>query len=246
MNTVYTMTSITPRRSARNLLALSIALAGATLAMAQTPAAPDVKPVAPAAAPAASETKPAAPEAGSPAPDGKPAQRRPRRPPAEKTAATPAEPAPAVEESPIAPLGWLEGCWMSSVNKREVREHWLPLRGNLMLGMSHTVVQGKTQDYEYLRIESRPDGVYYVALPSGQNPTSFKFEGKTVVTMGDRSDDTFVFTNPSLEFPQKLVYRRGTQGWLYASVVGKVAGKDKEVTYPMRRINCETGVAIER
>ena len=91
---------------------------------------------------------------------------------------------------------------MSSVNKREVREHWLPLRGNLMLGMSHTVLQGKTQDYEYLRIESRPDGVYYVALPSGQNPTSFKFEGKTVVTMGDRSDDAFVFTNPALEFPQ--------------------------------------------
>ena len=135
---------------------------------------------------------------------------------------------------------------MSSVNKREVREQWLPLRGNLMLGMSHTVLQGKTQDYEYLRIESRPDGVYYVALPSGQNPTSFKFEGKTVVTMGDRSDDTFVFTNPSLEFPQKLVYRRGTLGWLYASVVGKVAGKENEVTYPMRRINCETGVVIER
>ncbi len=229
MNTVFTMTSIMPRRSARDLLALSIALAGATLATAQTPAAPDVKP--------------AAPEAGSSAPDANPAQRRPRRPAAEKTEATPP---PAVEESPIAPLGWLEGCWMSSVNKREVREHWLPLRGNLMLGMSHTVVQGKTQDYEYLRIESRPDGIYYVALPSGQNPTSFKFEGKTVVTMGDRSDDTFVFTNPSLEFPQKLVYRRGTQGWLYASVVGKVAGKDKEVTYPMRRIDCETGVAIER
>ena len=236
------MTSIMPRRSAWDLLALSIALAGATLATAQTPAAPDVKPAAPAAAPAATDTKPAAPEAGSSAPDAKPAQRRPRRTAAEKTETTPAEP----EESPIAPLGWLEGCWMSSVNKREVREHWLALRGNLMLGMSHTVVQGKTQDYEYLRIESRPDGVYYVALPSGQNPTSFKFEGKTVVTMGDRNDDTFVFTNPSLEFPQKLVYRRGTQGWLYASVVGKVAGKDKEVTYPMRRIDCETGVAIER
>jgi uncharacterized protein DUF6265 len=239
MNSIFTMTSITLGRSARNLLALSIALSSATLAMAQATAPPDAKSGTPAAAPAAPDSK-AAPAT----PDSKAAPKRQRRAPAEtKAEATPATPP---EESPLAPLAWLEGCWASSVNKREVREHWLPLRGNLILGMSQTVVQGKTQDYEYLRIESRPDGVYYVALPSGQNATSFKFEGKTVVTMGDRSDDAFVFTNPSLDFPQKLVYRRGTQGWLYASVVGKVAGKDKEVMYPMRRINCETGEVIER
>lgn len=250
------MTSTLLRPTARNFLAFSIALAGATLAVAQTPPAPAAKsgtagvPSAPDATPAPSEPKAAAPDAtpGPPdakstAPDAKPAQRRPRRP------ATPGEPeAPAqpAEESPIAALAWLEGCWTSNVNRREVREQWLPLRGNLMLGMSHTVIQGKTQDYEYLRIESRPDGVYYVALPSGQNATRFKYEGMTVVTMGDRSDDAFVFANTSVEFPQKIVYRRATQGWLYASVVGKVAGKDKEVTYPLRRTNCETGEAIER
>ncbi len=217
-------------------------LTGVTLAAAQTPAAPEAKPGVP-AAPAASDATPAAPDAESTAPDAKPAQRRPRR---AATQGEPAAPSPPAQESPLAPLAWLEGCWTSNVNKREVREHWLPLRGNLLLGMSHTVVQGKTQDYEYLRIESRPDGVYYVALPSGQNATSFKYEGMTVVTMGDRSDDAFVFANPSLEFPQKIVYRRATQGWLYASVSGKVAGNDKEVTYPMRRTDCETGEAIER
>ena len=248
------MTSTTLRRAARNLLALSIALS-APLAVAQTPAPPEAKPGAPAAAPAASDTTPAAPDAKSTvpdakstvpdakstAPDAKPAQRRQRRAPTQAD-----EAAPPPEESPLAPLAWLEGCWTSNVNKREVREQWLPLRGNLLLGMSQTVVQGKTQDYEYLRIEPRPDGVYYVALPSGQNATSFKFEGKTLVTMGDRSDDAFVFTNPTLEFPQKLTYRRATHGWLYASVTGKVAGKDKEVTYPMRRIDCETAEVIER
>ena len=243
MNAVLTMTPTTLRRSVRNILAFSIALSGATLAVAQTPAPPEAKSGAPAAAPSASDAKAAAPAAS----EAEPAQKRQRRAPAQgkAKAEAPATP-PTNEESPLAPLAWLEGCWASNVNKREIREHWLPLRGNLLLGMSQTVVQGKTQDYEYLRIESRPDGVYYVALPSGQNATNFKFEGKSVVTMGDRSDDAFTFTNPTLEFPQKLVYRRGTQGWLYASVVGKVAGKDKEVTYPMRRINCETGEPIER
>jgi len=250
------MTSTLLRPTAWNVLALSIALAGATLVSAQTPAppparsgttvvpaTPDATPAPPDAKAAAPDAKPAPPDAKSTTPDAKPAQRRPRRAPMQ---AEPEAPAQTAEESPIAPLSWLEGCWTSSVNKREVREQWLPLRGNLMLGMSHTVVQGKTQDYEYLRIESRPDGVYYVALPSGQNATSFKYEGMTVVTMGDRSDDAFVFANPSLEFPQKIIYRRATQGWLYASVVGKVAGQDKEVIYPMRRTNCESGEAIER
>jgi hypothetical protein len=238
MTTVLAMTSISLRTPARTLLVLSIALVGATLAAAQTPRSPGYIP----APPMPGATTPAAPDAKSAAPEDKNGS-RPRR---AQAAAEPKTPPAAGEESPIHALAWLEGCWSSDVNKRETREHWLPLRGNLMLGMSQTVVQGRTQDYEYLRMESRPDGVYYVVLPSGQNATSFKFEGKTVVTMGDRSDDEFVFTNATLEFPTKIVYRRARMGWLYISVSGKVKGNDKDVTYPMRRISCETGEAIER
>ncbi len=155
--------------------------------------------------------------------------------------AEPEAPSRRAEESPLAPLAWLEGCWTGSVNKRDVREQWLPLRGNLMLGMSQTVVQGKTQDYEYLRIESASRRRLLRRAAVGSERHELQVRGKTVVTMGDRSDDAFVFANPALEFPQKIIYRRATQGWLYASVVGKVAGKDKEVVYPMRRTDCETG-----
>lgn len=239
MNTTYAMTSTTLQRT---FLAVSIALMCASLCVAQTPATPDAPPATP-TTPAAGEAKPESPDVKGATPEGKGNQRRPRRPAVQPEAATPAAPA---EASPLAPLAWLEGCWSSNVNRRETREHWLPLRGNLMLGMSQTVLQGKTQDYEYLRIESRPEGVYYVALPSGQNATSFKYEGKTTETMGDRNDDLYTFTNATLEFPQKIVYRRATQGWLYASVSGKVAGNAKEVTYPLRRIDCETGEVIER
>src|SRR5262245_39973426 len=58
-------------------------------------------------------------------------------------------------------LGWLEGCWRGAVNQREFREHWLPQRGGMMIGAGHTVMQDKTQDFDYMRIEARPDGVYY-------------------------------------------------------------------------------------
>jgi len=238
MITISAMTSISLRTTVRTLMTLFIALGGATLAAAQTTSPSAYTP----APPAASETKPAAPDAKSTAPaeKGGRGQRRAQAP------VDPAPPPGSAEESPIAPLAWLEGCWESDVNKRQTREHWLPLRGNLMLGMSHTVAQGKTQDFEYLRMESRPDGVFYVVLPSGQNATSFKFDGKSVITMGDRNDDAFTFTNSTLEFPSKIVYRRAREGWLYVSVEGKVKGSDKEVTYPMRRISCETGELIER
>ena len=72
----------------------------------------------------------------------------------------------------------------ATANQREFREHWMPLRGNLLVGVSQTVMQGKTQGYEYLRLEPRADGVYYVAAPSGKNETAFRLTEQTV----DRTD----------------------------------------------------------
>lgn len=81
--------------------------------------------------------------------------------------AKPAEASAAVVDPP-APLAWLGGCWRGTVNEREFREHWMPRRGGMLLGISQTVMAGKTQAYEYLRLEARADGVHYVAVPSGR------------------------------------------------------------------------------
>jgi uncharacterized protein DUF6265 len=155
-------------------------------------------------------------------------------------------PAAAPAEDPLEPLAWLDGCWRGAVNQREFREQWMPLRGGLLLGVSHTVMGGKSQGYEYLRIESRPDGIYYVALPSGDKEDAFKYTGKAIDTSGDRNDELFTFENPALEFPRRIVYRRATGGWLYAQVEGKVNGADRQVIYPMRRIDCATGAVISK
>src|SRR5215211_5116737 len=89
-----------------------------------------------------------------------------------------AEPAPEVKPSllplKIESLGWLEGCWRGAVNQREFREYWLPLRGGMIVGAGHTVLQDKTQDFEYMRVEARPDGVYFVVVPSGKPEGLFK------------------------------------------------------------------------
>ena len=139
---------------------------------------------------------------------------------------------------------WLQGCWHGNVNQRDFREHWLPAGGGMMIGAGHTVLQGRTQDYEYLRLETRPDGLYYVALPSGQKEAVFRLSGTQRDAVSGA--DIWTFTNTTEGFPQRIVYRRGGEGWLYASAEGALNGEDRKVTYPMRHVSCESGEALHK
>jgi hypothetical protein len=148
----------------------------------------------------------------------------------------------AVPPLELTSLAWLDGCWRGQVGQYEFREHWLPLRGGLMVGAGHVVFEGKSQDYDYLRLETRPDGVYYVSISSGKKEASFKLTAAAI----DDKDTIFTFTNPVDEFPERILYRRGVEGWLYAAVEGKVKGEDKNVIYPMRRVDCQSGDLLRK
>jgi Domain of unknown function (DUF6265) len=163
--------------------------------------------------------------------------------PAKMAASLPAETAKTIAPPlELASLSWLDGCWRGEVAQYEFREHWLPLRGGLMVGAGHVVFQGKTQDYGYLRLETRPDGVYYVSISSAKKEAAFKLASATI----DDKDTIFTFASPGDEFPQRVVYRRGVEGWLYASVEGKVKGEEKKVIYPMRRVDCQSGDLLRK
>jgi hypothetical protein len=178
--------------------------------------------------------------------------------------ATPAAtPSPAASQS-LEALAWLRGCWKGEVNRREFLEQWSPPRGGMMVGISHTVIapkfQGtlkdkmdtagktkadpgneKTQDYEYLRLETRPDGVYYVAIPAGKKEVAFKLTD----VADDKGARLFTFSNAVDEFPQRIVYGHGAGGWLYAQVLGKTGEAGKDVTYPMQHVDCATGAIVK-
>ncbi|HEY2862385.1 MAG TPA: DUF6265 family protein [Casimicrobiaceae bacterium] len=140
---------------------------------------------------------------------------------------------------PLAPLAWLHGCWEGNVNQRAFREEWLPLVGDRMVGVSQTTLRGKTVDFEYLRLEPRPDGVFYVAAPAGKDEAAFRLVSQTTVDAAEVF--TFVNATRGVEYPQRIIYRRGSEGWLYATVEGKIKGVDKQVIFPMRRVDCQTG-----
>ncbi len=157
--------------------------------------------------------------------------------PAPPPAATPPK---AVDSGSMAPLAWLEGCWQGTVNQREFREQWLPLRGGMLIGAGQTVLRGKMQDYEFLRIEPKADGIFFTQFSGDLKETSFKLDSR----VDDDKDTIFTFANTADAFPARLIYRRGTEGWLYETIEGKMNGTDRQVIYPLRRVDCETGELI--
>lgn len=86
-----------------------------------------------------------------------------------------------------------------------------------MLGMSRFVSQGRTVFFEYLRIEARPDGLYYIAHPKARPGVEFK-----LVRCSEREA---LFENPEHDHPKRILYRRESADRLTARVEGDEGGK---------------------
>jgi hypothetical protein len=162
-------------------------------------------------------------------------------PPSSSASGAPvADEAAATQAGPLAALAWLAGCWQGSVNQREFRETWLPLRGDIMIGAGQTVLRGRMQDYEFLRLQPRADGIYFTQFSGDRKESSFRLTGTTT----DDKDTIFTFANTADAFPTRVIYRQGAGGWLYQTIEGTLNGSERKVIYPLRRVDCENGELI--
>ena len=133
---------------------------------------------------------------------------------------------PALATAPtIADLAWIAGNWQTPPGKRaQVDEHWSGPAGGSLIGMSRTVMGGKTVEFEYLRIEQRADAIYYVAHPKARCPgTDFKLTRLT----GQEA----VFENPAHDFPKRVIYRKNSDGSLVASIDAGEGTKSQSFSY---------------
>lgn len=132
----------------------------------------------------------------------------------------------------LAKLAWLGGCWKSDTAEAGSVEHWLPLAGGSMLGVSRTVKQGKTVAHEFMQIRAQPDGtVVFDAQPSGQQAATF--------AMLRITDTEVVFENLQHDFPQRIVYAIEDGGKLKARIEGLRNGSLRIIPFPMTRVSCD-------
>ena len=73
--------------------------------------------------------------------------------------------------SELADLGWITGHWSGPVGRANSEEHWIAPAGGAMFGVSRTIAKDRVVAFEFLRIEKRSDGIFYVAQPGGRPPT---------------------------------------------------------------------------
>src|SRR6185436_12519235 len=120
----------------------------------------------------------------------------------------------SVENPTLADLSWMSGDWQTAAGgRRQIEEHWTAAAGGSMMGVSRTVAGDKTVEFEYLRIEQREDGIYYVAHPKARCPgTDFK--------LTRLSSSEAVFENPQHDYPKRIIYRKTADDTLTASIDG--------------------------
>jgi len=130
------------------------------------------------------------------------------------------------ENLKIEDLAWISGDWETTSGPMQIEEHWTRVAGGSMIGMGRTIAKGKTVFFEYLRIESRAEGIYYVAHPKARPGTDFKLvrvEGQSAV-----------FENLAHDFPKRLIYRKNADGSLTTRVEGDGTEKEKPEEFQLR------------
>lgn len=128
-------------------------------------------------------------------------------------------------------LSWIAGCWQGQMGTGKTQEQWMKPEGDSMLGMSRTVVNGKTPFFEFLQIKRDGEDLVYLARPQGKDPTPFK--------LVKLNESAAVFENLQHDFPQRISYQRQIDGSLIATLEGEDKGKPKRVEFPMQRVKCD-------
>jgi hypothetical protein len=132
----------------------------------------------------------------------------------------------------VTALAWMAGCWAAEKGDAGSVEHWLPPAGGTMLGVSRTVKNGQTVEFEFMQLRVNSAGkLVFIANPSGQKQTTF--------VASSVGQDSVTFENPQHDFPQKVIYRLEPGGRLIGRIEGTRGGTVKGVDFPMRRVSCE-------
>jgi Domain of unknown function (DUF6265) len=146
-----------------------------------------------------------------------PAQRLPRA----------AEAAPPTK---LDAFSWMAGNWELTSGSTRIEEDWTSPARDMMIGMSQSVSDLKTVSFEFIQIESRGDGIYYVAHPQARLGVPLRllsWDGTQAI-----------FVNPGhADHLKRILYRKNSDGSMTGRIEGEDDGKPFARDFPYHRKN---------
>ena len=134
------------------------------------------------------------------------------------------------EKDVFEKLDWLIGSWTGEIKESIFNETWEKVNDSLFSGQSYVIKGGDTISRETISLQLQDTSVFYIPLVEGQN------DNKPVYFKLTFSDNTYaVFENPGHDFPQKITYKLTNGDSLTATISGLQEGKDRCISFPMKR-----------
>jgi hypothetical protein len=147
-------------------------------------------------------------------------------------AQTPAPPPPAPGPKPakvdLTKLKWMAGCWQARVDKDAiVEENWTQPSENLLLSTTRYLTKDRATSFEFSKIQVSDSGVTFSASSEGKPFDSYQL--KTMV------DEYVVFENLKKTFPQRIIYRLASDGYLIPRNEGE---GQPSIELRMKKVKC--------
>jgi Domain of unknown function (DUF6265) len=114
------------------------------------------------------------------------------------------------QKTDLNSLAWISGHWQSVTPRGVVEEHWTGPSDDSMIGMSRTTREGRTANFEFLRLIVRDGEIFYVAYPNAKKEAQFKLISATPEQATFEGGDEHV---------QRVIYRKENDG-----IVGRIEG----------------------
>jgi len=133
-------------------------------------------------------------------------------------------------EPGVSDLSFFSGCWEIRSGALLVEEAWSSATAGTLFGWSRTIRDGKTVQWELMRIEMKDGKPVFVPSVSGsEKPVEFKAVRSSATEV--------VFENLAHDFPQRIIYKRNGAD-LDARIEGTIKGQARGKDFPYKRVAC--------
>jgi hypothetical protein len=127
---------------------------------------------------------------------------------------------------PLSAISFMSGCWTGpSPNGATIEEHYSAASENMVIGMTRYVRNGRVVDFEFTTVERTDSTFIMTPRPKGVKSGAFPLK--------DVSEGRATWENLKHDFPQRIIYRRGTDGSLTARIEGTTLSGERHVEWTM-------------